>query len=135
MIDIEQDVFSLLVADIKADYPDAFVTGEYVKALTAFPCISIMESDNSTETSTTDSSLNENHADVMYTIDVYSNKTSGKKSECKAIFRIIDKRLIGLGFKRIALSPIPNMEDATIYRMVGRYRATVSKENVIYNKR
>ena len=135
MIDIEQEIFALVAADIRAEYPHAFITGEYVKAPPSFPCASIVESDNATETSTMDSSIKENHADIMYAIDVYSNKTSGKKSECKAIFRIIDIRLISLGFKRIALAPIPNMEDATIYRMAGRYRATVSNEKVIYNKR
>jgi len=30
--------------------------------------------------------------------------------------------------------PIPNIEDATIYRMVGRYTAVVSTDKVIYRR-
>ena len=76
----------------------------------------------------------ENHASVMYEVNVYSNKTSGKKSECKAIATLIDNELAALGFSRTMLQPIPNMDDATIYRMTGRYTAVISKDNKLYRR-
>jgi hypothetical protein len=70
----------------------------------------------------------------MYEVNVYSNKKSGKKSECKKIISIIDEEMSALGFTRIMLQPIPNMDDATKYRMTARYRAVVSKDKVIYRR-
>ena len=75
----------------------------------------------------------ENHAGLMYEVNVYSNKT-GKKSECKSIFKMIDEEFASMGFTRILKEPIPNIEDATIYRMVGRYTAVVSTDKVIYRR-
>ena len=62
-------------------------------------------------------------AQVMFEINVYSNKAEGKKTECKAIMKIIDDVLFSMNFKRQALTPVPNLEDATTYRLVARYRA------------
>jgi hypothetical protein len=70
----------------------------------------------------------------MYEVNVYSNKVTGKKSECKAIIALIDREMLALGFVRSTLTPVPNMNDSTIYRMVARYRATVSSDNKIYRR-
>lgn len=76
----------------------------------------------------------ENHAQVLYEVNVYSNKTSGKKTECKAIIALIDSKMEALGFTRTLMNPVPNEEDATVYRMVARYRAIVSKNKTIYRR-
>ena len=70
----------------------------------------------------------------MYELNVYSNKTAGKKTECKKIAAMVDEEMAAMGFTRTMLNPIPNMDDATIYRMVGRYRVTVSKDNVLFRR-
>jgi hypothetical protein len=62
-------------------------------------------------------------AQVMFEINIYSNKADGRKTECKSIAKVIDDVMFRMNFKRMALTPIPNMEDATIYRIVARYRA------------
>ena len=134
MIDIESEVFDTVSEKVRAEYPQIFITGEYVKSPPSFPCVSLMEADNQSyrQSQTTDSM--ENHASLLYEVNIYSNKTKGKKAECKAIAAIIDNELARLGFTRSMLNPIPNEEDATIYRMVGRYKAIVSKNNVIYRR-
>ena len=134
MINIETEIFSLVSQKVRAEYPDIFMTGEYVKSPSSFPAVSLVEMDNSVYTSTQTSTESENHASLMYELDVYSNKTKGKKSECKAIAALIDKEMAEFGFTRIMLQPIPNMDDATIYRIKGRYKAVVSKNNVIYRR-
>jgi len=83
---------------------------------------------------TQDSESLENHVSVMYEIGVYSNKEVGKKSECKQIMALIDNEMQGMGFTRIFMNPVPNLESATVYRLVARYRAVVSKEKVIYRR-
>ncbi len=71
---------------------------------------------------------------VIYEVNVYSNKARGKKSECKEITAFIDTQFQMLGFTRTLLTTVPNEQDATIYRMVARYRAIVSKQNIIYRR-
>ena len=134
MIDIENEVFSTVATDVRAKYPDIYMVGEYVKAPPKFPCVSLVEMDNRSYQQTEDSGSVENHASLMYEVNTYSNKTVGKKMECKAIAALIDERMLALGFARTMLQPIPNLDDATIYRMVGRYSAVISKDKVIYRR-
>lgn len=134
MIDIETEVFSLISKKVRTEYPRAYITGEYVKSPPTFPCISLVEVDNQIYRSTRDSGSIENHAEVLYEVNIYSNKTSGKKAECKAIVALIDSQMETMGFTRTFLNPIPNEEDATIYRMVARYRAIISKDKTIYRR-
>ena len=128
MIDIETEVFSIVSAEVRKKYPKIYMTGEYVKSPPSFPCVSLIE------TNTRDSGCIENHAQVLYEVNVYSNKTSGKKTECKAIIALIDSKMEALGFTRTLMNPVPNEEDATVYRMVARYRAIVSKNKTIYRR-
>lgn len=134
MIDIENKIFNEISSGIKLLYPSTFVTGEYIKAPPRFPCVSVIENDNYMLEKTQDSKSVENHVSVLYEVNVYSNKKNGKKTECKEIMSHIDRGFIKIGFTRVTLSPIPNMEDATVYRMVARYRAVVAKNEKIYRR-
>lgn len=134
MIDIESEVFNIVSKATRVKYPKIYMTGEYVKSPPSFPCVSLIETDNQIYRNTRDSGNIENHAQVLYEVNVYSNKTSGKKAECKAIIAFIDTQMEALGFTRTLMNPVPNEEDATVYRMVARYRAIVSKEKVIYRR-
>ena len=134
MINVENEIFNIIATAIRNEYPKAYVVGEYVKSPSRFPCVSVIEIDNTAYDKTQTSGSLENHADVTYEVNIYSNKTSGKKSECKAIASLIDNEFATLGFSRSILQPIPNIDDATIYRMLGRYRAVVSKEKHIFRR-
>lgn len=134
MIDMENEIFSEVSEKVREKYPDIFMTGEYVKSPPSFPCVSLVEADNTTFRNTQTTEGKENHAAVMYELNVYSNKIKGKKAECKEIVAFIDEILMGLNFTRIMLEPVPNQDEATIYRMLGRYRAVVSKNKTIYRR-
>ena len=134
MIDCENEVFSLVAKVVRAAYPGVFISGEHVRTPSKFPFVSLIEMSNTAYDKTQSSGGLENHASLMYEVNVYSNKTSGKKSECKAIATLIDNELATLGFSRTMLQPIPNMDDATIYRMTGRYTAVISKDKAIYRR-
>ena len=134
MIDIENDIFNTVATVVREKYPDIYMVGEYVKTPPKFPFVSLVEMDNQSYQRTEDSGSSENHVSVMYEVNIYSNKTVGKKSECKEIATLIDEQMLALGFARTMLQPIPNLDDATIYRMVGRYSAIISKNKVIYRR-
>jgi hypothetical protein len=132
LTDIETDIYSEVSGKLKTLFPGIFVSGEYVASPSSFPAASLEESINSTYQRTLDGS-GENHSQVYYTANVYSNKSSGKKAECKAIMAAIDEEMIRLGFIRVGTSPaeVPNANQS-IYRMVSRYRAVVSNDGKIY---
>jgi len=134
VIDIETEIFNTVATKVREKFENIYMTGEYVKSPPSFPCVSLVETDNQPylKSRTTDS--NENHVEVLYEVNVYSNLKTGKKAQCKSIIALIDEQLLALGFTRTMLTPVPNEEDATIYRMVGRYRAIVSKNKVIYRR-
>ena len=134
MIDVENAVFSAVATRVRESFPDIFLVGEYVKSPSSFPAASVVEMDNTIRTDTIDSGSNENHVNVMYEVNVYSNKTAGKKSECKAIIALIDEAMAEMGFGRATMTPVPNEYDSTIYRMVARYKATVSSNHTIYRR-
>ena len=134
MIDIESAVFNRVATRVREVFPGIFMVGEYVHSPSSFPAVSLIETDNSTRIDTVDSGSTENHANVMYEVNVYSNKTAGKKSECKEIITLIDNEMLAMGFTRSTLTPVPNEYDSTIYRMVGRYRATVSENHEIFRR-
>jgi hypothetical protein len=134
MIDVENDIFNDVATAVRTKYPDIYMVGEYVKTPPRFPCVSLVEMDNQSYQRTEDSGNVENHVSVMYEVNIYSNKQVGKKAECRAIAALIDERMLALGFARTMLQPIPNLDDATIYRMVGRYSAVISKDKIIFRR-
>jgi hypothetical protein len=141
MIDCENEVFATVATALRNTFKPPlaekpiFVSGEAVAAPATFPTVTLVEDDNSTYQRSLDSSGQENHAQVMYTANVYSNKMPGKKAECKSIMAAIDAQMLGMGFLRVGNGPqeMPNA-NASIYRMVARYRAVISKDKTIYRK-
>lgn len=134
MIDAENLIFNEVYDRVTAQFPKAFVTSEYVASPPNFPCISLVEVDNATFRNSQTTESQENHAALTYELNVYSNKTTGKKAECRKIAAFVDEVLMGLNFTRRMLEPVPNQNDATIYRMLGRYRAVVSKDYMIFRR-
>ena len=120
MIDCENEVYTRIARVLRDKFPGINIAGEYVNAPSSFPHVSITQSDNSVVSEQMTGSAE--MAQVMFEINIYSNKADGRKTECKSIAKVIDDVLFKMNFKRMALTPIPNMEDATIYRIVARYR-------------
>ena len=126
MIDIENKVLSVVREAVLAQYPTASVYGEYVEVPASFPCVTVTEDTNYTYVYTKDEQLAEHHAEVQYSINVYSNKQTGAKLEAKAIMNIADNAMQGMKFWRTMTRQVPNV-DRTIYRLIARYRAVVGE--------
>ena len=127
MIDCENEVYTRVVTVLRSEFPGIDLTGDYTKAPSSFPHVSITQSDNAViaERITGTKEM----AQVMFEVNVYSNLQPGKKTECKKIMKVIDEVLFHMNFRRIVLTPVPNMEDATIYRLTARYRVATDGKN------
>lgn len=127
MIDIENYIFNNISKELKNQFQNIFVKSEYVKNVSEFPCVFINEKINTVLQETSDEII-ENHVNLMYQVDIFSNLTSSKKAECKKILKKVDDEMVKMGFVRILCEPIENLEDATIYRITARYSAIVGRE-------
>jgi len=123
VIDIESQIYTPIATALRAAFPTITVSGEYIKAPSSFPYASVVEQDNYTTSEHLDSGDQERFATIMYEVNVYSDKSTGKKTECRSIMKVIDDLMYAQNFTRISLSPVPNLENATIYRLAARYRA------------
>ena len=132
MIDLENDIFDYAAKALRAAHTGIDVAAEYVEMPAKFPHVSIVESDNRVLTRMRTNNI-ENAVSVMYEVNIYSNKAFGKKSEAKAIANTLDDALSGIGFTRTFREQVPNLRDATIYRIVCRYEAVIDKNFVIYH--
>jgi len=131
MIDIENDVFDYVAKALRTEHPGLLVISDFVESPAKFPVATLVESDNRILQRMRTDNI-ENAVSVMYELNIYSNKAVGKKSEAKAIANTADGVFNGLGFTRTFREQIPNVKDATIYRIVCRYEAVVSKDMMIY---
>lgn len=127
MITIENEVVNEIITTLATAYPSATVGSEYTRTASAFPYVQVVEMDNSVYQRASTLSHIEVMAQLTYEINVFSNKKSGRKAECKEIVGIVDSIMESLGFYRIMLNQVLNYEDATIYRMVGRWQKIQTK--------
>lgn len=130
MIDVENQIYTPIAQALREAYQGISVTGEYVRSPSKFPHVSIVENDNYMTVRHLDSADEEKFSTIMYEVNVYSNKASGKKSEAKAIMGLVDHMMYARNFTRIAMTPVPNLEDSTIYRITARYRAETDGTNM-----
>jgi hypothetical protein len=134
MIDIENQVFDTLSTALKSKFPKITVKSGLENIPSAFPSVHVEEADNFVRQDSIDSGSVENHAHVMFEINVYSNHSTIKKSESKRIFSYIDGQMAEMGFVR--MMKIGFFEDnASRYRMIGRYAAVVAADETIYSRR
>ena len=121
MIDVENELFTVVATALRSSFSNIYVTGEAVDAPSKFPCVVFYEDDNYISQVDMDSSWDEKFAVLRYRVDIYSNKASGRKSEAKAIRAVIEQLLYRRNFTRFSSTPINDMSD-NIYHVVTTYR-------------
>lgn len=123
MIDCENEVYTRVAKALREKFPGINISSEYVHTPSSFPHVSLVQADNYAVGELQDTSGKENMGMSMMESNVYSNKTDGKKTECKNIVKVISDVMYSMNFRRTASTPVPNLEDATIYRITSRFRA------------
>ncbi len=118
MIDVESLVVDSVTRVVKSLYPEATIKSATQDVPPAFPFVSILEADNSAYKKTQDEENREHHVELMYEVNVYSNKKNGRKTEAKQILSLVDDVLQEMKFTRITKLPI---ETKSYYRYVARY--------------
>lgn len=133
MIDIENEVITLLYNAVHPTYDTAQFESTLNLSPSVFPCICVEEVSNLTYNSSADSKSNENHASVIIEINIFTNLTSGKKAQAKAISKLIDGAMVSTGFQRTMSNPAA-LNNGTMYRMILRYSGVVSSNNTVFGR-
>lgn len=133
MIDIENEVITLVTDELFAKGISASVESVLNLNPSEFPTVCVEEIENSSYGMSADSFSNENHASVGYEINVFTNDVSGKKQNAKEILSVIDNMLIARGFSRISKTQL-SLDNGTKMRIIARYRAYVSRNQTIYRR-
>ena len=127
MIDIESEVYTTIARVLRKKCEDINISSEFDRTVLTLPKVTIDEKDNTVYQRTQDSGSVENHSRHMFEVNVYTNT----KSQARKIMGYIDDTMAGMGFTRTFFSPIPNLADATIYRLTARYSAVIDTEKFI----
>lgn len=141
MIDIENKVFKIVYDAVMAHDPTIYVTSESDSVPPSFPAVYVEQIDSYNPAEFRISSHEELYARVVFDVQVFSNRPSGKKAEVKTIFAVIDNALRAAGLER-AMSNYIDLTDnrnssvsnrnQSIIRLLGRYRCVADANRNIY---
>lgn len=131
MIDISNQVYTLVKNALEAFDPSIGTSSVYTNTPSKYPFVSVEEIENMVDSDTSDCEL-ENHAIVQYEVNIYC-KDPLKKSKAMEICQVVDELLSSYGFVRVSKNNIQDTNE-TIYRIITRYEAIVSKDKVIYRR-
>ena len=134
MIDYQNEIFTEIATAVRKNHEGTAVAGEYTRSPSKFPAVTVEETENVSVTSLMDSSHDEKFSGITYRLQVFSNKTGGKKAEARSIFATADKVMLGLGFRRITYTTTPEIYDSTVYSITATYEAIVDASGVIYHR-
>lgn len=128
MIDIEKEIFNEIFEALDDYNSNIDCSNDFVNEPSTFPHVSVEEIDNVPYN--IDNGDTERMALLTYEVNIYTNNSGKKKSTAKAIFDIVDAVMYKRNFTRMAMTPIPNRDKPTIYRIVARYRAVSDGTNI-----
>lgn len=131
MINIESKLYTEIKELLKTNKMDVSISTDIYLAPSKLPHIAIVEETSTTYEKTIDTSSNENHCNIVIEINVYSNKTNGRKQESLGIFSVVNDYLIRKGFLRLSKLAIPQ---STIFLLRGRYSGIVDKNYNVYRR-
>lgn len=125
MVDIENEVFNRVAQALRKEFTGIQVYSERIAAMSSFPAVILIEDENARPQGTLSLSNDPQlSADLMYTAEIYSNLTSGKKSEAKRIREVVAREMNAMGFNQTYSNPTDNV-DRTIFRYTLRFTKTI----------
>lgn len=125
--EIENLVFDRVAKRLREDVDGIYVVSDLPQSFARFPAASLVQTNKSVYSPAITDFI-ENILSLTFEARVYSNKTSGRKTEAKKIMALIDEEMTSMNFVCIMSSPVSNLADEKIYQMVARYSGKVASE-------
>lgn len=122
MYQVTTDVFDAVYNAVTAEFPSADLATHYVNQPAAFPHIQLWDESNTTPRSGMNLSGDECFSNVVIHFEVFDNFLDGVGVDhVKRIMAIIDPVMRLQGYRRTYYAPVPNFDDASVYREIARY--------------
>ena len=134
MIDYMNEIFTAVAVPVREAHHGVSITGEYTRQPSAFPAVTLDETENVVVDRLEDSSGEETYAGLRYRLQVFSNKVKGKKSEARAIFSTADAVMRRIGFRRTSYTTTPEIYESTIYSITAVYEGIIDVNGVTYKR-
>ena len=130
MIDFSNEIFNAVAKHLRSLYKGIQVKGEYVATPAKFPTVTIDEIGNVPVE--LDSATTNKYADVVYRVQVFSNKENGKRAEAREIYKAVDEKLMELGLFAKSFTTTPAIYNSEIYSITATYGGIISRDGVIF---
>lgn len=128
------ELFTHVATEVREKHEGTKVMGENTRMPSQFPLVALDETRNVSLEKYEDSSLLEKYTGITLKLQVFSNKETGKKAECRAIFQTADTVLRHYGLSRKTYTTTPDIYNSTIYQITATYEGVISSDGVIYRK-
>ena len=130
MLDFSNEIFNVVAKHLRSLYKGIQVKGEYVATPAKFPTVTIDEISNIPVEQ--DSATTNKYADVVYRVQVFSNKENGKRAEAREIYKAVDEKLMELGLFAKSFTTTPAIYNSEIYSITSTYGGIISRDGVIF---
>jgi hypothetical protein len=135
MFNIEKEIFTAAATAVLAISSGCRITNSFVYAPEKFPCVSIVHTDDGMTYKMRDSSHSDNFRDITVTVDSFSNKNDGRKTEAETLMQAVIDKLASLNFTMVSCKPASNNNNASYYRLTATFTATVDADGHIYTRK
>ena len=65
-------------------------------------------------------------------LNEFSNKTKGKRAECRQIFKVVDEIMQGINLTCKTYSPLPDVYNSQIYQITASYEGVIRNDGYIF---
>lgn len=130
MLDFSNEIFSAVAENLRSAYKGITVKGEYDPNPAKFPCVTIDEISN--VPAHMDSALKNKYASVVYRVQIFSNKSAGKRAEARAIYSTVDDTLMELGLYAKTYTSTPTIYNAEIYSITATFEGVIGADGMVY---
>lgn len=106
---------------------------DYDRNSTQFPHVTIAEKGNIFADKELDNQ--EKHSSLVFDINIYDN-SKNRMEICSTLALVVNQYMSEtMGFNRVVSEPMPNLLDATIYRVFQRYDCIIDNETGLITRR
>ena len=130
MIDFSNEIFNTVAKRLRSVFSGIQVMGEHISAPSKFPTVTVDETRNIP--TNLDSGKFGKYAAVTYRIQVFSNKTNGKRAEARSIYNTVDTVMQELGLYAKTYTTTPTIYNSEIYCITATYEGVIGEDGTIY---
>lgn len=131
MIDVSNEIFTVLATAIRNTYSPIQVIGESISVPAVFPCVAIDEIYN--VPSHLDTSSQESYNAVTYRVQVFASGDN-KRAMAREIFKTVADACWGMNLIRKTYTTTPDVYNSSIYQISATFEADVRHDGMIFRR-